>query len=50
MKNKNDYFIKHYQELKNKNLKVLENVPIENKEVRDKLTKEIERLDKGLNV
>ena len=50
LKNKNDYFINYYQELNNKNKKVLENIPKDNIEVRNKLEKDIERLDKVLNV
>lgn len=50
LKNKNEYFYKYYQELNIKNKKLLESIPIENLEIRQKLEKEIQRLDKILKV
>lgn len=50
LKNKNEFFYKYYQELKNKNKQVLNKIPNDNIEIRNKIEKEIERLDKVLNV
>lgn len=48
LKNKNEYFYKYYQTLREKDKLLLEKVP--NQEIREKLLKEIERLDKILKV
>ena len=48
LKNKNEYFYKYYQELHNKNKKILENIPEENINIRNKIINEIERLDRNI--
>lgn len=48
LKNKNEYFYRYYQELNNKNKKILETIPKENMDIRNKLIKEIERLDRNI--
>ena len=48
LKNKNESFYKYYQDLNNKNKKILETVPTKNKSIRNKIIKEIERLDRNI--
>lgn len=50
LKNKTEYFYKYYEELNNKNKKVLETIPSNNQEIIKKLQEEIERLDQILKV
>ncbi|MBQ7104852.1 MAG: SAM-dependent methyltransferase [Bacilli bacterium] len=49
LKNKNEYFYKYYKELINKNKEVLKKVPNQNINLKNKIEKEIERLDKIIN-
>lgn len=48
LKNKNEYFYKYYRNLNNKNKKILETIPKENESIRNKIIKEIERLDRNI--
>ena len=48
LKNKNEYFYKYYNDLKNKETKILETIPKENIDIRNKIIKEIERLDRKI--
>ena len=48
LKNKNEYFYKYYNDLKNKETKILETIPKENIDIRNKIIKEIERLDRNI--
>ncbi len=48
LKNKNEYFYKYYNDLNNKNKKILETIPKENESIRNKIIKEIERLDRNI--
>ena len=50
LKERNEDFIKYYQELNNKNKKILDSIPTDNIEIKNKLEKEIERLDKIIKV
>ena len=48
LKNKNEYFYKYYRNLNNKNKKILETIPKGNESIRNKIIKEIERLDRNI--
>jgi len=48
LKNKNEYFYKYYRNLNNKNKKILETIPKENESIRNRIIKEIERLDRNI--
>jgi len=48
IKNKDDCFYQYYKSLKDKDIKILENIPQNNQRIIRKLTKQIERLDKIL--
>ena len=48
LKNKNEYFYKYYNNLNNKNKKILETIPKENESIRNRIIKEIERLDRNI--